>query len=322
MLIKNKFNNYMLIKNKFNKAFSMIELSIIVIIIGILIAAVSAGQDLYYKSKISAAESITKTFGSLNMPGLKFWINTTMPNSFNGSENAPRDGDTITSWESTDYSGLNGIKSLTANGTPKYVEDGIGGLPSVQFITSATDYFVLNSPEIIESGDKAFSFVVVWKPDFKSPNPGAHYSVIYYGPTSTAGNNEKMIDYWIYSTYDSMAISEHTGGHCATPGQHKIVFSEGTEQYTIASLTPSVTKVYTNLSNPSGDCAGLFDGSLGIGSGIAESSMVFRIGLGHNTYNGGYDGLISELMIFDRPLGTDDVELIRDYFQKKYGLNS
>jgi prepilin-type N-terminal cleavage/methylation domain-containing protein len=47
-------------KNLHKKAFSLIEISVVILIIGILIAGISQGIDLYQDSRLAIARSLTQ----------------------------------------------------------------------------------------------------------------------------------------------------------------------------------------------------------------------------------------------------------------------
>ena len=73
-----------------HKAFSLIEISVVILIIGILISGISKGLDLYYDYKISNARLLTKNSPVQRIEGLLTWIETTSTESFSStpSENS------------------------------------------------------------------------------------------------------------------------------------------------------------------------------------------------------------------------------------------
>lgn len=48
-------------KNKFNKAFSLIELSIVILIIGILVAGVTSSSRLINQMRLTSARTLTQS---------------------------------------------------------------------------------------------------------------------------------------------------------------------------------------------------------------------------------------------------------------------
>jgi prepilin-type N-terminal cleavage/methylation domain-containing protein len=67
-------------KNSFIKktlAFSLIELSIVILIVGILIAGVTQGSRLVKESKLKTAISITSSSDVNSIPDLVMWLDAT-----------------------------------------------------------------------------------------------------------------------------------------------------------------------------------------------------------------------------------------------------
>ena len=69
-----------------NKAFSLVELSIVILIIGILIAAVGQGVDLVQDSRLSAARMLTQSSRVNSIKNLVTWLETTSEKSFDTTE--------------------------------------------------------------------------------------------------------------------------------------------------------------------------------------------------------------------------------------------
>ena len=67
-------------KNFHKKAFSLVELSMVILIVGILIAGVSQGIDLYQDSRLATARSLTKNSRVGRIPDLVSWYETTNEN--------------------------------------------------------------------------------------------------------------------------------------------------------------------------------------------------------------------------------------------------
>ena len=82
-------------KNKKLLAFSLIELSIVVLIIGILIAGVTQGSRLIRQSKIKTAQNQTTNSPVNSITGLNLWLETTLDDSVISATNGntPENGD-------------------------------------------------------------------------------------------------------------------------------------------------------------------------------------------------------------------------------------
>ncbi len=81
---------------KHSKAFTLIELSVIILIIGIMIAGTFIGSRLIAKSRLAAAESLAR---SSPVPGIKdnmLWLETSLSASIDSSQE--NDGAAVTAW--------------------------------------------------------------------------------------------------------------------------------------------------------------------------------------------------------------------------------
>ena len=134
-------------------AFSLIELSTVLIIIGILIAGIISGKSLMRNSALSAAKAATLASPVVSIPGMVAWFETSTKDSFLKGENV--DGHTISVWNNINPANfLSANKLSIANGVV-YKEDGINNLPSVSFNGSANiklinfDGYNLTNPTVI-----------------------------------------------------------------------------------------------------------------------------------------------------------------------------
>lgn len=83
-------------KTKVARAFSLMEVSIVIVVIGILVAGVNQGLGLFYKTKIKSAQALTKGSRVNNIKGLIVWYEPTLDESFISSET--NNGSTISQW--------------------------------------------------------------------------------------------------------------------------------------------------------------------------------------------------------------------------------
>ena len=87
----------MTFKRRFKaKAFTLIEVSVVILIIGIMLAGTFIGTRIIAKSRLAAAESLAR---SSPVPGIKdnmLWLETSLSASIDGSQAS--DGKAVTSW--------------------------------------------------------------------------------------------------------------------------------------------------------------------------------------------------------------------------------
>lgn len=117
---------------KLNKAFSLIELSIVILIIGILVAGVTQSSRLVRQFTLNSARNITQGSPVYSIPGLLTWVETTMSGSY---DIEPEDGTAIAKINDLDIvpsSRLNFIQT-TASKQPLFKVGSLNGLPSLMF---------------------------------------------------------------------------------------------------------------------------------------------------------------------------------------------
>jgi prepilin-type N-terminal cleavage/methylation domain-containing protein len=144
---------------KKNSAFSLIEISIVILVIGILIAGITQSSRLVKESGLMSARSLTQSSPVSGIKDLMSWHETSLKTSFDS--NAQIDGSTISTWYD------NGKQSTTQNNAiqigvddlkplfKEYIFD--GAIPAVRF-DGSNDYLSI-SREISED----FTIITVFK---------------------------------------------------------------------------------------------------------------------------------------------------------------
>ncbi len=121
-----------MMKNNKNQlqAFSLIELSIVVLIIGLIVAGVLGGKKLVELSSLSKARTLTNSSPVNGIEDLVFWFETTSKDSIPPAQAI--DGTTITTWYNLNPQ-MNNKNNLIQGGTysgPVYRTATINSLPS------------------------------------------------------------------------------------------------------------------------------------------------------------------------------------------------
>jgi len=164
------------------KAFSLIELSIVILIIGILIAGVTQSSRLINAMRVATARNFTSSSPVASIEGIMFWYETSLETSFIRGESS--DGKVITQWKDnnpqttdkhnafagqrTDSSAIsyNPAPGASAENTsgPTYIQNGINDLPTLRFTNdNALAYRYLtvdgNVKNIVDQDITAFAVV-------------------------------------------------------------------------------------------------------------------------------------------------------------------
>lgn len=319
----------LILKNR-KSAFSLVELSIVLIVIGLLVAGVAAGKILVDSAKLSSARSLSRSSVVSQIDGLALWLDAVNKDSF-AFGGAINDGDDIATW--LDVNPISDFKShgtLTEPGTfPTYKKDGINGLPAVSFVgkdgtTNVNDGFFLR-PSLL---DHSFTYFMVVKSNLADSGNTYNYPIKRVG-TINPGDG----------------ISQHSG-------QHHIVFvnndsqdfinakmrnqfsSDNVKNFTSDTETaqPLILSVRAKKSGPG---AGSFDFYLNsiLNSNVAYGNYqdasvndaLLVIGnsdsVGVSSFSGlRFNGLISELIFYDGELSESDIEKVHQYLNDKWGV--
>jgi prepilin-type N-terminal cleavage/methylation domain-containing protein len=285
-------------KFKLARAFSLIELSIVVLIIGILIAGVTQGSRLVKQSKIKTAQN--QTYGSpvSSIPGLVMWLETTMDNSLTSTTNGnvAEDGDSISGWN--DQNTQDTVKNNATQGIsinqPKYIVNGINSLPAIYF--NGTNSFLNVSGNIVANPTYSIIMVVERTASTSGPTLGGNF-----------GNRGIMVG---YTGSTSAIIHDGTGG------------GSDWSSYTIPAYTSPVAAITTFTYDTSRNTTLYINGT----SYGAQNRVIYAypsgyyIGSNANGYSL-YTGYIGEIIIFNRTLKNSERQIIESYLAKKWEIN-
>ena len=298
------------------KAFSLIELSIVILIVGIIIAGVASSSSLVKKFRLNSAKVLTQSSPVSSIKDLALWLETTDENSFTKANGSVKfeNNDPIASWNDRNPQKTRPINFTQSDNSlrPKYLENGINGLPSLLF-----DYQnrLESTLSAITAGGNKYTIFVVWQ-DINNPLDGTSPSdaqVIFFqgGEIPCLGGD--------YAGFYTNLNNVYTWG-CSFGNDELVLSYKPDVPYMTAYRVDTVTtnnvttnnvaiyannSVYRQSSLSSLDIGGQ---RMGIGySGNGDDSFY-------------YTGLISEIIVYDRALANEEVDAVRKYLIKKYAI--
>jgi prepilin-type N-terminal cleavage/methylation domain-containing protein len=289
---------------KKNSAFTLIELSVVLILIGILIAGVAKSGTLIRAARLSAARSLTLKSTVPSIPGLIAWYETSLKDSLKTSETT--DGAQITTWYDISPDSLvekKNTMSKTAAAGVVYKLSGINNLPSLSFADIAgTRLKVNNFYQGITNTPIVF---MVFQPFSVAGTPALFGAVtnIYWPELHITSSNQ----FHISGTY---TVWSNTGTNPPN-------ISINTKHMVVAYLNGSASKIYfDNAINMVGGA------TLNYGTGYgAVSNQVDGMTIGSNQFNTErFTGYISEVIIYNRALNLSERKDVMKYLSKKYGI--
>ncbi len=294
------------------KAFSFLELSVVIILIGVLAAGIISGKRMISQSNLVAAQALTKSAQIASIPDLTLWLEPTLTGSITGATtgNELSNNDPISAWN--DISGNKNVFAQSTSGDrPKYLASGINSLPSISF-DGTSDYLDSTIAPIGNTND-AYTIVGVWRP---TATPASFSYIFSQCPAVITDGTCAS-----HGSYFSSSVLGFVFNGSATAYTYKssVVPVINTSYITILSINDAVAnnvRLYINeIDTPIVATSGM-QGSFNLGDD--------RAAIGTKAISGGggfyFQGYISEIMVFDRYLKPSEITLINNYLSKKYNI--
>ncbi|MDX2083526.1 MAG: LamG-like jellyroll fold domain-containing protein [Rickettsiales bacterium] len=278
-----------------NKAFSLIELSIVILIIGILIAGVTQATRLVSNFRLTTARTLTESSPVAGTKDLALWLETTSEKSFDDADSS--EGVGITNWYDINPQSTSkkNAQQNTSASRPIYKANCINGLPCLTFDGTATYIDTLSN---IFNSTAGVSVFVVAKPTAV----GANDSCLICANDAGNFRLKRFANGYAYqvaggTNYDGGTLNPDTSYviSLVDSGILAYIYSNGvsTETNGITS-TGSTTSITATLA--------IGDVSDGVDRGLY------------------YRGHIAEVIVFTRALKADERKAIESYLGKKWGI--
>ncbi|GDX36335.1 hypothetical protein LBMAG18_08460 [Alphaproteobacteria bacterium] len=293
------------------KAFSLIELSIVILIIGILVAGVTQSSRLVRQIRLSTAQQLTRSSEVSTVKDIVFWAETTLDNAmvntangFSFDENSP-----ILTWNDNNPQSTLKFNVAQSNAAyqPLFRGSGINGLPSLSFNGGQLLLSSINSAPL-PANDKDYTFVIVWRAN-----------------TVNAANGQ------ILMSQDSQSANLNNLGSCyITPagvygfaGNNNDLTSVGVtankDYITIIVVNNNVANNISIYTNSNTAANGGTSGPGGNYTTLSLGNYYFGFG-GRLQYAQLFSGLISEAIVIDRTINAEEIRVINNYLSKKYAI--
>lgn len=309
----------MLNKNLNNKAFSLIELSVVILIIGILVAGVTQSSRLVRQMRLSSARSITNSSSVSTIKNLAIWYDSVSEKSFDEADAS--DATQITNWydlnpQTSSGTRINAVGSGAAR--PVYSSNGINGLPALVFDGSD----ILSSsgaPSLLESGSATFFFVI-------NPNSVSSQRFILMQSFTNCATNIEIGHSTGNGGQGNFGIHSGCSRANVSPSSTVVNLESSIISMVMLSspLTSGVTSntlIYKNGGSAltlSADASGY---NSNLGGAYAKANSTLFIGARNNgSPDAYYSGKIGEIIIFSRSLKDEERKSVEQYLGKKWGI--
>jgi prepilin-type N-terminal cleavage/methylation domain-containing protein len=287
-------------KNLHKKAFSLIEISVVILIIGMLIAGISQGIDLYQDMRLATARSLTLNSRVNRIEDLTMWFEATSEQSFEKPN--PNDGERIALWKNINFKLFNRIDVAQANlaSKPFYVRNAINGNPALRFNDS--QFLAVSDVALFDlamSDQVTVFFVQKTICCYSQISTFGWYSPSYRFQAHTA--NHITFDFGICCTHN---VSRITTGSLSQDNVNKGIIATLTRRKELLRIKINGKSIIENSSN----------------SSVLEKNEkgIFEIGrFGNGNYLSGYLG---EFIIFRRGLADFEINEVEQYLSKKWAI--
>lgn len=269
------------------KAFTLIEVSVITLIIGIFIAGVFIADGMISKFRITAAKNLTRSSPINTISRSALWLETSLESSFNSDEE--QNGSSLSTW----YDQRNAADKVvitTAGSSPTY-SNTINRIHAVEFDGSPNKHFTFDG-SFLNNTDYTI-FVLEKRQDPKGDN-------YFLGEVGSGLNNSLTLGY---------------------SADNQIIHAQGTNSYPAGISTYSNSKdkprVFAFIHSAANGNQTYVNGVLAAENtdpaAQAHLTAIDTVAIGK-----GYIGEIGELAIFTKALSATDRTSIEDYLGKKW----
>ncbi|MCE3254704.1 MAG: hypothetical protein K0R25_198 [Rickettsiaceae bacterium] len=282
---------------KKKQAFSLLEMSVVLLIIAVLILAAIKGSTLINKAKVSSASTITKSSIIPKMEGLVVWYETIMPNSLDSA--LAYNGSQITSWLDISDNKIDPYDTTISTSGPSYIADGINGLPVLKF--NGTSNFLKTTFPMELNSNQLEVFVVAKK---SSDVLNSSVAVFYDG--SVDNNSTSLV----------LAIDNDGSGTLRT--------FRGTNLSSVTNPGSNVSYIFSTSFDGSNNTSYL-NGAAGTTVASSGSFSINGIIIGARYIAASpanfFNGFVGELIVFNRTLSTQERNDVLEYLGKKWNID-
>lgn len=314
---------------KKNKAFSLVELSVVIVIVMIMIAGLIQSSRIIGSMRIATARNVTQ---SSAMPWINYivtWYDATAADAFLESETD--DGDKISRWNGAEvrYTDRINLNQIDDTKKPIYTSNGMYGLPSIKF-DGDDDYLISENLEQSILTYRSASVFIVFEPKTVTANDKRS---ILYQPAECGREFDVGYNFNSKGNFGIASSSGTCGSTNATAtGIDFVVQNEKIVASLIIYQSPMTKGQTANIKAfRNGYLENVYAVNDGYNSALIESSKKYSDG-SNRIYLGArktsdiavptsfFNGLLGEMIVFNRSLNNEDRKEIEKYLGKKWGI--
>jgi prepilin-type N-terminal cleavage/methylation domain-containing protein len=293
------------IKKNNKNAFTMIELSIVILVISVMVVGVATGKSLITKSRLANAKSLTRQ-SVINDMGddLIAWYETSLEGSFKESE-TKNDGSFITLWKDSNKNAVNkndafAVTPLNISNQPSLYQNVFyNSIPGLRF--SGAQYLNFNGTKFAKNSYTVF--VVEQRRSGKNSNyfiSGLNPSISSRLALGYSNSTSIMQSHYGTGNDFSKSIFLSYSPSSLIPRIHTFLFNNSIgKSYTLNGINQHGANQMTPLTS------------------FNLATIGYHLSTSSSSY---YEGDLAEIIMFKRSLKTEEVEAIESYLGSKYGI--
>lgn len=288
-------------KKSKNTAFSIVEISVVILIISLLLAGILNGTSLIGDASIATAQKLTTNADVNNMESLTLWLETSFTSSLEAQGNKKVENDIkINRWK--DNSPLKSptkrfdfIQTASTN-QPTYKEDVIDGLPMLYFTTANNLEF--NNPQ-----NRNLSLA-----DLMQNNQATIFIVCMFDKSASGAkliNFNNVVDFGYNANKIEMKFDSN----------NLIESADSLKQETLQMIS-----AVKNTSNIEFYLNGNFRSNISSSATIADTNFSSNFSSTNKITVGGFKGWLGEILVFNTALATKERQQVEQYLIKKWKI--
>ena len=294
-------------KRKFNfktpSAFTLVEISVVIIIVGILLAGISQAFEMISEASLKSARNLSKASRITRIDDLALWLDATSDKAFDKEKD---DKTTVSIWKDTNPKSTSPASSNISSESlyPSYILSGISSLPAVRFKkTSATVGNCVTIPnQSFVNNSEDFTLYLTYSPI--TLDDGIIIEKNNATATTFPFSLELNSGFYKFSVKDSSNTISVTGARQAkinTPNLIRLSRTKGS-QIEISINGVSSTQSDTLTSSTFNDA----ELSIGCRNGATPANFI--------------NGDVGEASFFNRNLSVKEKTDIEEYLYKKWKM--
>ena len=286
MIINKFFHNKRISAN----AFSMIELAVVILIIGVLIGGILASQKFIAKFRITTAQTLTISSPIHGIYDSVLWLESSLDKSFKDSESS--DTNSLSAWYDVRESvNKNNATQSNSGNYPTY-SNSINSIQAVKF-DGTNGYFTVDGSVL--NNTNYTIFVLEQRDSNKSGN--------YFIGDASSGSDS--------TTNKNLVLGYGSDGTIKHSQSSDNSYTSSITSYSASSGKP---RIFTFVHDKSSGKKTYINGLL-----AAKSTDTNHLsGMTNLTIGKSYQGQIGEIVIFARALTTEEIQSVEDYLGKKW----